>query len=222
MIPESPASPFPGLEPPRDCPLCPRLVAYREALRVAHPGWWNAPVPIFGDRRAWLGIVGLAPGKSGANRTGRAFLGDQAGHLLYQTLSRHGLTHGDYRDEAVDAFALDGVVIVNAVRCVPPGNKPLPAEIASCRRFFDPVIAGLDRLLVLVALGRIAHHAVLRAAGVGPSACPFSHLGEHVLPDGRILIDSYHCSRLNTNTGRLTAAMFDEVFVRALSHRPST
>jgi uracil-DNA glycosylase family 4 len=222
MIPESPASPFPGLEPSRDCPFCPRLVAYREALRVAHPGWWNAPVRVFGDRRAWLGIVGLAPGKGGANRTGRAFLGDQAGDTLCQALARHGLTRGDYRDGAVDGFVLEGVAIVNPVRCAPPGNRPLPAEIASCRRFLDPVIAALDRLLVLVALGRIAHQAVLRAAGVRPSAFPFSHFGEHVLPDGRILIDSYHCSRLNTNTGRLTPAMFDQVFVRALSHRRST
>jgi uracil-DNA glycosylase family 4 len=189
---------------------------------VEHPGWWNAPVRIFGERQAWLGIVGLAPGKSGANRTGRAFIGDHAGDTLYQTLSRHGLTRGDYHDGGADGFALEGVAIVNPVRCAPPGNKPLPAEIASCRRFFDPVIAALDGLIVLVALGRVAHQAVLRAGGAAPSAFPFSHLAEHVLPDGHILIDSYHCSRLNTNTGRLTPAMFDQVFLRALAHRRST
>jgi uracil-DNA glycosylase family 4 len=215
MIPESPASPVPELEPGRDCPLCPRLVAYRTQLRADYPGWWNAPVLVFGDRSAWLAIVGLAPGKQGANRTGRAFTGDHAGDLLYETLARHGLAVGDHRDETPAALRLNGAAIVNTVRCVPPANKPIPGEIATCRRFFDPVLARLDTVRVLVALGRIAHDAVLRAAGAQGSRFRFAHLAEHRLPDGRLLIDSYHCSRLNTNTGRLTPAMFDQVFARA-------
>ena len=215
MAPESPASPVASLEPPRDCPLCPRLVAYREQSRAAHPEWWNAPVRVFGDPAAWLAIVGLAPGLKGANRTGRAFTGDDAGRLLYGTLIAQGLASGDYRDGAEDGLALHGVAIVNAVRCVPPGNKPLPREIATCRAWFDPVLAALERVEILVALGRVAHDAILRSAGLRLAAYRFAHGAEHALPDGRMLIDSYHCSRLNTNTGRLTPAMFAAIFENA-------
>lgn len=216
-------SPLPATEPPRDCPLCPRLVGFREELRVEHPGWWNAPVPAWGDPRAWLAVVGLAPGKHGANRTGRPFTGDFAGELLFATLLRHGLATGEYHADPSDGLTLTGSVIVNAVRCLPPENKPTPAEIRTCRPFLEAPLAALRHVRVLVALGQIAHDSAVRALGVKPSAAKFGHLAEHRLPDdngfGRILIDSYHCSRYNQNTGKLTAAMFDAVFVRALAVR---
>jgi uracil-DNA glycosylase family 4 len=214
MDPESPA---PELEPDRNCPLCPRLVAYRGALRTEHPEWWNAPVRLLGDAEAWLAVIGLAPGRQGANRTGRAFTGDDSGRLLFSTLLKLGLARGP-----TERIRLDGAVIVNAVRCVPPGNKPTAAEIAACRRFFDPVLPHLQRLEILVALGRIAHDAVLRSAGLPLSVRRFAHGAEHPLPGGRILIDSFHCSRLNTNTGRLTPAMLEDVFRRAIAARRST
>ncbi len=212
-------SPVPAHEAPRDCPLCPRLVAYREALRTTHPDWWNAPVPCFGDRRAWLAICGLAPGKRGANRTGRPFSGDHAGLLLYETLAKFGLTEGTYDPEGVDDFGLRGVVIINPVKCVPPQNKPIPQEIAICTRtYFRPTLTALQSVRVIIALGRIGHEAVVRAAGGRLAANPFGHLAEHRLPDGRLLIDSYHCSRYNQNTNRLTRAMFEAVFETALLH----
>jgi uracil-DNA glycosylase len=215
-----PESPVPGLEAPRDCPLCPRLVGYREALREEHPGWWNAPVPHFGDPAAWLVLCGLAPGKQGANRTGRPFTGDYAGVLLYQTLLKYGLAEGGYAERPDDGLRLKGVAIVNSVKCVPPQNKPLPEEIATCSRaFFQPALAALPRARILIALGQIAHGAAVRAAGGRLSAFRFGHLAEHVLPDGRWLIDSYHCSRYNQNTGRLTGEMFEAVFARALELR---
>jgi uracil-DNA glycosylase family 4 len=214
-------SPVPAHEAPRDCPLCPRLVAYREALRADHPGWWNAPVPSFGDPAAWLAICGLAPGKRGANRTGRPFTGDHAGLLLYETLAKFGLTEGRCDPDGEDDLSLRGVAIVNSVKCVPPQNKPLPREIATCTRaYFEPALAVLPRVRVLVALGRIAHDAAVRAAGGRLAACRFGHLAEHRLADGRLLIDSYHCSRYNQNTNRLTHAMFEAVFERALQLRP--
>jgi uracil-DNA glycosylase family 4 len=222
MVPESPPSPLPALEPPRDCPLCPRLVAYRAALRAEHPDWWNAPVRVFGDADAWLGVIGLAPGRKGANRTGRAFTGDDAGRLLYGTLLKVGLAGGALGTWPGDDLRLEGVVILNAARCVPPANKPTPTEIATCRRFFNPILERMERLQVLVALGRVAHDAVLRSAGARLSAFPFSHGMEHRLPGGRILIDSFHCSRLNTNTGRLTPDMFEQVFATAIAARLST
>jgi len=216
-----PESPVPEVEAPRDCPLCPRLVGYREALREEHPGWWNAPVPHFGDPQAWLVLCGLAPGKQGANRTGRPFTGDHAGVLLYQTLLKFGLAEGVYDERPDDGLRLTGVAIVNSVKCVPPQNKPLPDEIATCSRaFFQPALAALPRARVLIALGQIAHGAAVRAAGGRLSAYRFGHLAEHRLPDGRILVDSYHCSRYNQNTGRLTATMFEAVFARALALRP--
>lgn len=215
-----PESPVPDLEAPRDCPLCPRLVGFREALREEHPGWWNAPVPHFGDPQAWLLLCGLAPGKQGANRTGRPFTGDYAGLLLYQTLLKFGLAEGAFAERPDDGLRLKGVAVVNSVKCVPPQNKPLPEEIETCSRaYFRPALAALPRARILVALGQIAHGAAVRAAGGRLAAFRFGHLAEHVLPDGRRLIDSYHCSRYNQNTGRLTAEMFEAVFARALAVR---
>ena len=213
-------SPVPEVEPSRDCPLCPRLVEFRHQLRAEYPDWWNAPVPNFGERDAWLGICGLAPGKKGANRTGRPFTGDFAGLLLYQTLLKFGLAEGAFEERPDDGLRLVGTVIVNSVKCVPPQNKPLPEEMANCRLFFERSLAALPGIRVMVALGQIAHVAAVRAAGGRLAAYKFGHLAEHVLPDGRILIDSYHCSRYNQNTNRLTAPMFEQVFERALELRP--
>ena len=216
-------SPVPDLEAPRDCPLCPRLVAFREELRRDHPGWWNAPVPHYGDPGAWLAICGLAPGKQGANRTGRPFTGDFAGVLLYETLKKYGLAEGQYEERIDDSLHLKGVAIVNSVKCVPPQNKPIPQEIATCTAtYFRPALAALGKVRVLVALGQIAHGAAVRAAGGRLSAYRFGHLAEHRLPGGLILIDSYHCSRYNQNTNRLTAAMFEQVFERAVRLAPSS
>ncbi len=209
-------SPVPEHEPPRDCPLCPRLVAFREELRTEYPAWWNAPVPAIGDRDAWLGIVGLAPGKHGANRTGRPFTGDFAGDLLFATFAKFGLSEGEYRADARDGVRLNGVAIINSVKCLPPANKPLPEEIRNCSRFFEAQRAELRNMRVMIALGQIAHGAAIRAVGGRQADYRFGHLAEHRLPDGRILIDSYHCSRYNQNTGRLTDAMFEAVFARAL------
>jgi len=213
-------SPVPALEAPRDCPLCPRLVAFRHELRAEHPDWWNAPVPHWGDPDAWLAICGLAPGKHGANRTGRPFTGDYAGLLLYETLLKFGLAEGRFEERPDDGLRLRGVAIVNSVKCVPPQNKPTPQEIATCTAtYFRPSLAALPKARVLVALGKIAHDAAVRGAGAKLSSAPFGHLAEHRLPGGRILIDSYHCSRYNQNTNRLTAAMFEQVFARALERR---
>lgn len=217
MLPESPT---PATEAPRDCPLCPRLVAFRQELRAEYPDWWNAPVPNWGDADAWLVICGLAPGKHGANRTGRPFTGDHAGVLLYETLTRFGLAEGRYEARPDDGLRLRGVAIVNSVKCVPPQNKPLPEEIANCRRYFQSSLAALPRARVLVALGQIGHAAAVRAEGGRQAEFRFGHLAEHRLPTGRLLIDSYHCSRYNQNTNRLTPAMFESVFVRALEFRP--
>ena len=200
------------VRPDRDCPLCPRLVAFREAQRGAHPEWFNAPVPSFGDEAAKILIVGLAPGLRGANRTGRPFTGDYAGTLLYSTLRKFALAQGNYDARPDDGLALLGVRITNAVRCVPPQNKPEPHEIAGCRRFLEAEIAALPGLRAFVALGAIAHDAVLAALGLRRAPFRFAHGAVHLLADGRLLADSYHCSRLNTNTGRLSAAMFEAVF----------
>jgi uracil-DNA glycosylase family 4 len=204
------------VEPPSDCPLCPRLAAFRNDLRAEHPDWWNAPVPHFGDPEAWLGIVGLAPGMWGANRTGRPFTGDHAGLLLYETLGAFGLARGVYEERPDDGLQLTGAIILNSVKCLPPQNKPTPLEIATCRPFYVAALDSLPSVRVLVALGQIAHGSAVRTAGGKLSAFKFGHLSEHELPDGRILIDSYHCSRYNQNTGRLTRPMFEAVFARAL------
>lgn len=216
------ASPFPGTEPPRECPRCPRLVALREACRAEHPGWWNAPVYAFGDPDAWLAFAGLAPGKHGANRTGRPFTGDYAGDLLFATLAAFGLSKGRYDARIDDGLTLDGAIIVNSVKCLPPQNKPLPSEIAACRPFFEAQLAALPKVRVIIALGRIAHDAALRAVGARLAAFPFGHGAVHRLPDGRHLVDSYHCSRYNTNTGRLTPDMFADVFRTALALKDQT
>ncbi|HEV2567125.1 uracil-DNA glycosylase [Sphingomonas sp.] len=215
------ASPLPETEPPRDCPRCPRLVAFREELRAEYPDWWNAPVPAFGERDAWLVIIGLAPGKHGANRTGRPFTGDYAGELLFETLAKFGLARGTYRADPNDGFELDGVAICNSVKCLPPENKPVPEEIANCRPFLAAQIDALTDARVYVALGQIAHQSAVRTLGGKLAACKFGHLAEHRFAGGEVLIDSYHCSRYNQNTGRLTRDMFEAVFERALAFRPS-
>ena len=216
MIQPSEISPIPEAEAPRNCPLCPRLVVFREECRDEHPGWWNAPVPAFGDRDAWLAIVGLAPGKHGANRTGRPFTGDFAGELLYATLLKFGLAHGEYRANPGDGLQLNGAVILNAVKCLPPANKPEPREIATCRHFFEEGLAHLPNVRIVVALGQIAHVAAARALGLPPASTKFGHGAENAAPGGCILLSSYHCSRYNQNTNRLNAAMFERVFERAL------
>ena len=211
-------SPIPKAEAPRNCPLCPRLVRFREECRDEHPTWWNAPVPAFGDRDAWLAIVGLAPGKHGANRTGRPFTGDYAGELLYRTLLKFGLAEGNYGGDAADGLQLRGALILNAVKCLPPGNKPEPREVATCRNYFEAALALLPKVTVVVALGQIAHIASARALGLPPTT-KFAHGAGAMAPDGRMLLTSYHCSRYNQNTGRLDRVMFESVFDRALELR---
>jgi uracil-DNA glycosylase family 4 len=198
-------------EPSRDCPLCPRLVAFRQEVRAREPSWFNAPVPSFGPREARLLIVGLAPGLRGANRTGRPFTGDYAGDLLYRTLGEFGFAHGTYRARPDDGLTLVDARLTNAVRCVPPENRPVPDEIRTCRRFLAATIAEMPRLRAIVALGRIAHDSVARELGARPSAVPFAHGSCHAVGALKVF-DSYHCSRQNTNTGTLTPAMFAAVF----------
>lgn len=212
-------SPIPDTEPPRDCPRCPRLVAVRHQLRAEHPDWWNAPVNAFGDPAAWLALVGLAPGKQGANRTGRPFTGDFSGDLLFGTLAKYGLAQGAYDARPEDSLRLTGAVIINAVKCLPPQNKPTTEEIHHCRPFLAGQAAALPNVRVFVALGQIAHQSIVKVLGGRLPKARFGHLAEHRMPDGRVLIDSYHCSRYNQNTGRLTQEMFEGVFARALAVR---
>lgn len=197
--------------PDRDCPLCPRLVAFRKANREREPDWHNAPVPSFGPGDARLLVVGLAPGMRGANRTGRPFTGDGAGNLLYPALLATGFARGTYDARHDDGVELIDCRITNGVRCVPPENKPTTAEIRACNAFLAEELASLPRLGAILALGGIAHGAVLSALGHRKSAFAFAHGAMHALPGGLLLADSYHCSRLNTNTGRLTEAMFHAV-----------
>ena len=200
-----------GGKPGRDCRRCPRLAAFRQEWRKKRPAWFNAPVPSFGPVDARVLIVGLAPGLQGANRTGRPFTGDYAGVLLYDTLKTFKFAHGDYGAHPDDGLTLTDCRITNAVRCVPPENKPTPAEIANCREFLTDTIAEMTKLRAILALGRIAHDSVLTALGSKKSAAPFKHGGRHTL--GKFaLFSSYHCSRYNTNTGVLTPAMFRDVF----------
>jgi uracil-DNA glycosylase family 4 len=199
-------------EAPRDCRLCPRLATFRDLNRAAEPDWFNGAVPSFGTENARLLIVGLAPGLKGANRTGRPFTGDHAGILLYQTLIEFGFAKGNYEACAGDGLKLNDSMISNAVRCVPPQNKPLPAEIATCRGFLSARIASLARLRAIVALGRIAHESTLTALGLRKASFPFAHCARHEVRPGLTLFDSLHCSRLNTNTRRLTPEMFRAVF----------
>jgi len=209
-------------DPPADCPLCPRLVAFRAVQRAAHPDWHNAPIPVWGDPAAWLAIVGLAPGLNGANRTGRPFTGDHAGILLFQTLHRFGLAQGEYLARPDDGMTLSGAAIVNAVRCLPPQNKPTPEEIRTCRPFLEGALAGLPSVRVVVALGQIAHQSAVKALGGRLPKAKFGHGAEHRFPSGPVLLDSYHCSRYNTNTGVLTQPMFEAVFARAVALRDAT
>lgn len=202
-------------EPSRDCPACPRLVAFRHRWREAEPGWHNAPVPSWsdprGDDHVRLLIVGLAPGLRGANRTGRPFTGDYAGDLLYATLEKFGFATGEYAADPGDGFTLRACAITNSVRCVPPQNKPVGTEIGNCRMYLAPTIARFRRLEAILTLGRIAHESTLRALGVKPAQAPFSHGG--AAKAGEITVfSSYHCSRYNTNTNRLTPQMFEDVF----------
>ena len=195
------------------CQLCPRLNVFLESHRLQHPDWHNAPVPSFGELNARLLIVGLAPGLKGANLTGRPFTGDYAGDLLYATLLAAGFAKGTYDKRADDGLELMDCRITNAVRCVPPENKPVGAEVAACRPYLIDEITAMPRLRLVLALGGLAHGAVLAALGEKKSAWKFAHGTHHALPSGLVLADSYHCSRYNTNTGRLTVSMFSDVFV---------
>jgi uracil-DNA glycosylase family 4 len=203
---------FEPIEPPHDCPICPRLAAFRADWAAREPTWHNGPVPVFGDPDARLLVVGLAPGLRGANRTGRPFTGDYAGDLLYATLIAYGWARGTYAARPDDGVELVGAAIVNAVRCVPPENKPTPQEIGNCRPYLAGAIAALPRVDRILALGRIAHDSVVRAFGMPASRLAFGHAARHRLSDRVALHDSYHCSRYNTNTGVLTTAMFHAVF----------
>ncbi len=198
-----------------DCRLCPRLSRFLDDVRRRHPEYHCRPVAAFGSARHRLLVVGLAPGLHGANRTGRPFTGDHAGILLYRTLHACGFASRPESVTAGDGLRLVDCRISNAVKCLPPGNKPLPEEIRLCNGYLEREVAALPRGAVVVALGGIAHTAVLRATGLKLAEFEFAHGAEHRLPSGTWLLDSYHCSRLNTNTGRLTPAMFNRVFVRA-------
>jgi len=201
-------------EPPRDCPLCPRLVAYRAANAQAHPDWFNGPAASFGPEDARLLVAGLAPGRTGANRTGRPFTGDHAGVLLYATLEKMGFARGRYDPNGEDDLELVDCMISNAVRCAPPGNKPEGSEESNCRPFLTARIAALPRLKVIVTLGDVSRRNVLKALGLKASAGLPGH-GTEFQAGPYVVLNSYHCSRLNTNTGRLTPAMFEAVFERA-------
>lgn len=210
---ETPAAGGLRSEPDLNCPLCPRLVDFRQSIRVREPHWFNAPVQSFGDRTAALLIVGLAPGLQGANRTGRPFTGDYAGDLLYATLLAFGFAQGNYQARPDDGLMLVDCRISNAVRCVPPQNKPLPIEIRTCRQFLSATLADMPRLRAIVALGRVAHDSTVKALELRAAAAPFSHGAIHQAGTMK-LYDSYHCSRYNTNTRVLTPTMFESVFAR--------
>jgi uracil-DNA glycosylase len=201
-----------GPEAPPKCARCPRLVAYRTENERQEPEWFNGAVPSFGTADARLLIVGLAPGRNGANRTGRPFTGDYAGDLLYGTLTDYGFAKGEYRARVDDGLKPRNCMITNAVRCVPPQNKPEPKEIANCRPFFAARLASLPKLKIILALGRIAHEQTLATLAKRKALFPFAHGARHELADGLALYDSFHCSRYNTNTGRLTTEMFRSVF----------
>ena len=203
--------------PDRNCPHCPRLVEFRQENRKKFPSFHNGPVPSFGSLDAPILLVGLGPGLKGANATGRPFTGDWAGDLLYATLLKFGCARGTYAERADDGLELLGVRITNAVRCVPPTNRPTPAEAKACRPYLAQEMAAMPRLRALLAIGGFAHDAILAARGLKKSAYPFAHGAKHTLPDGVTMVDSYHCSRLNTNTGRLTEAMFHQVFSELLA-----
>ena len=198
-------------EPAHDCALCPRLADFRAENAGTFPDKHNAPVPAFGSREARLLIVGLAPGLKGANFTGRPFTGDYAGSTLYPALIANGLADGDYAAHADDGLMLHDTRITNAVRCAPPGNKPTTRELRTCNSFLANEIAAMPNLKHILALGRIAHDAVIIAHGLRKAHYPFAHARQHTLPSDLRLSDSYHCSRYNVQTGRLTQAMFEDV-----------
>jgi uracil-DNA glycosylase family 4 len=203
-----------GAEPPRDCPLCPRLVAYRAANAAQNPDWWNGPAPSFGDPAARLLVAGLAPGRTGANRTGRPFTGDHAGWMLYDTLTKTGFANGRFDARTDDGLELSDCMVTNAVRCAPPGNKPETSEENTCRPFLTQRLKDLPNLKVIVTLGDVSRRNVLKAIGLKASAGRPGH-GTEFQAGPYVILNSYHCSRLNTNTGRLTAEMFEAVFRRA-------
>ncbi|AMO71386.1 uracil-DNA glycosylase [Sphingorhabdus sp. M41] len=211
-----PFAPLPAAEAPKGCRRCPRLVGLRKSLRKDHPDWWNAPVPAFGDPEAWLAIVGLAPGTEGANRTGRPFTGDASGETLFATLTKYGFVDGVFANDPADGITLNGAIILNAVKCLPPENKPTGAEINNCRPYLAKALDGLPELKIILALGKVAHDSIIRLSGAKLADHKFAHCAKHELPDGRTLIDSYHCSRYNVNTRRLTVEMFEEVFANVL------
>ncbi|WKW50379.1 uracil-DNA glycosylase [Rhodomicrobium lacus] len=208
-------------EPEPDCLFCPRLADFRRVNKAGHPDWFNAPVPSFGSPDASLLIVGLAPGLRGANRTGRPFTGDYAGVLLYETLVDFGFASGTYDERADDGLSLRACRITNTVRCVPPENKPTPAEAAACRGFLAATIREMPNLRAILALGRIAFDGTLRALDIKPSQYKFAHGSALDLHGGRKLFGSYHCSRYNTNTGRLTAEMFRDIFGKIAAYLES-
>ena len=210
-----------GPNPAPDCDLCPRLANFRADNRGKFDGWHNAPVPSFGPADAPLLIVGLAPGLRGANRTGRPFTGDHAGDLLYRTLTKFGFAVGTYDRRADDGLRLAGCRITNAVRCVPPENKPVGAEVKACRPFLYGELTGAAERRIILALGSLAHGAILASLGLRKASYPFGHGHRHPLDNGTVLFDSYHCSRYNTNTGRLTEAMFDAVFAAIRAELPA-
>lgn len=203
-------------EAPATCPLCPRLVSFRHENKIAHPDFFNGAVPSFGDENARILIVGLAPGLNGANRTGRPFTGDYAGDLLYPTLIKFGFATGQFGASANDGLALKDSMITNAVRCVPPQNKPTTAEIKKCSPFLASRIKALPRLKVLFCLGHIAHDSVIATLGQVRAHYPFGHGAIHHINE-LVIVDSYHCSRYNVNTGRLTSEMFEQAFAKAIS-----
>ncbi|MGY8937599.1 MAG: uracil-DNA glycosylase [Alphaproteobacteria bacterium] len=209
------------MNPNLNCDLCPRLAEFRETNRQKFPDWHNAPVPSFGDIDAGLLIVGLAPGLRGANRTSRPFTGDYAGQLLYPTLQKYGFARGTYDEEANDGLDLVGCRITNAVRCVPPQNKPVGAEINACRPFLIQEMDAMPNLQIVLCLGTVSHTSVIRTFNLRQRDWAFGHGAIHELPNGLLLADSYHCSRYNTNTGRLTQAMFHDVF-QGIQHRLDT
>lgn len=198
-------------EAPKNCDFCPRLVEYRNKNARKNPNWFNGPAPSFGDEDASVLVVGLAPGRTGANRTGRPFTGDYAGDLLYATLAKFGYLTGTYRADPSDGIILKDVMITNAVRCAPPENKPTPAEINICNGFLKARIAALPALKTMICLGKVSHDATFRALGGKLSQFKFAHGAQHEIGGYRI-IDSYHCSRYNTQTNRLTTEMFEAVF----------
>lgn len=201
------------IDPPADCPLCPRLVEFRRKNRQACPDFFNGAVPTFGPVDSALLIVGLAPGLRGANRTGRPFTGDFAGDLLYATLRKYGFSTGAYKADPGDGVRLRDAAITNAVRCVPPQNKPIGSEIRTCRRFLENRLKAMTQLRAVLCLGRVAHEATIAALGVRQKDAPFAHGARRAVPGSPLAVfDSYHCSRYNTNTGRLTAEMFEDVF----------